>query len=484
VRPQTLRGFRDFLPAEMIDRNAVVGKVRAVYEAYGFAPIDTPILELLPTLVGTGGEEADKQIFALESPEHQQIGMRFDLTVPFARVVAQYFPDRIKLPFRCYHIGPVFRADDPQPEQGRLRQFTQFDIDVAGTESVIADAEIIAAMRDTFEALGLSACGPDSGPGSYYIRFNSRQLVDAFLASLDVARADLGRHILRVMDKRDKLNESELVRELGPGRLDKSGDFIRGVGLESRRIAQILEFAATAAPSRAEVLAAVGKQLAPTPARDDALAEIESLCRHLEALGIPEEAVRLDPSLARGLDYYTGPVFEGTLPGADVGSVMGGGRYDSLVSRFLDEPMPATGASIGIDRLIAGLRNLGLAGPERRTTSEALVLVMPGVDEREAVRAAGQLRSGGVAAETYAGTAMGKVARQLAYANSLNIPVAVLLGEEEIRAGTATVKDLRAGRDVRAGMSTHEEYRSAGTAGQRTVARSDLIPAVRHILGQ
>jgi histidyl-tRNA synthetase len=482
VRPQTLRGFRDILPAEMIVRNDVIDKIRRVYESYGYVPIDTPVLELLPTLVGTGGEETDKLIFTLESPEKQQIGMRFDLTVPFARIIAQYHPAEIKLPFRRYHIGPVFRADDPQPEQGRFRQFTQFDIDIAGTDTVAADAEIVAAMSEAFSAVGLLyECAPGDSR-RYFIRVNNRLLVDAFLLGIGIDDPAVAKHVLRVVDKRDRITDNALAAELGGGRVDESGDKIRGVGLDEETIRSIFEFISIEGGKRTDVLAGLDRAIRAGREKDEALSEVQLLCGHLDALGVPDEAARLDPSLARGLDYYTNTVFEGALPHAGVGSVMGGGRYNDLVSRFLDEPIPATGASIGLDRLVTGLRNIGLGAGERESTVEVLVLVMPGVPAAESSRVAAELRSRGVGAELYVGEAMGRVARQLAFANTRGMSVAVLLGQGELATGTVSIKDLRAGSEAREGIADREAYRSAGTAGQLTVPREEMVETVRRML--
>ena len=482
VRPQVLRGFRDCLSAEMIIRNRAVESIRRVYEAYGYVPIDTPLLELLPTLVGAGGEETDRLIFTLRSPENQQAGLRFDLTVPFARVVAQYHPNEIKLPFRRYHIGPVFRADDPRPEQGRFRQFTQFDIDIAGTTAIAADAEIIAAMSDAFRSLGLRPDCPPDDERRYFIRVNNRRLVDAFLLSAGIESPEVVKHVLRVIDKRDKLPDESLIAELGPGRTDSSGDPIQGVGLGNETIAQIFDFISLAGERRSEVLAGLDAMIRPGALKDEAIAEVRLLCEHLDALGVPDGAARLDPSLARGLDYYTNTVFEGTLPHAGVGSVMGGGRYNDLVNRFLDEPIPATGASIGVDRLVTGLRKVGLGQAEAESSVCVIVLVMPGVPDIEPSRIAAELRRAGIGTELYVGDAAGKVARQLAYANAKGMAVAVLLGESEWRDGTVSVKNLKAGNVAREQLADREAYRSAGTTGQQTVPRPQLVEAVSRML--
>ena len=481
VRPQTLRGFRDLLPEEMLLRNEVVDRVRRVYESYGYVPLDTPILELLPTLVGTGGEEVDKQIFQLETPEQQPVGMRFDLTVPFARVVAQYSPHETKLPFRRYHIGPVFRADDPQPEQGRFRQFTQFDVDIAGTTSIAADAEIVAIMSGALKVLGLTPAASDAEPG-YFIRVNHRRLVDAFLASIEIEDENRTRHILRVLDKRDKISDTDLVAELGAGRVDRSGDPIPGVGLEAETIRAILGFVSVEGSTRAEVVQALADRIRPSDLADVALTEINELLAHLDGLGVEEGAARFDPSLARGLAYYTGTVYEGTLSQAGVGSVIGGGRYDGLVSRFRDEPIPAVGASIGLDRLITGLRNLKVDLGTTRTAAQVLVLMMPNVEPALASTVAAELRAAGVATELYVGEAVGKVGRQLAYANAQGFNVAVILGSSEVNDNTITIKDLREGLAARTGISDNEQFRSAGSTGQSTHPRQQLADRVSEML--
>jgi histidyl-tRNA synthetase len=491
VVPQTLRGFRDLLPAEMLVRNEVVDRIRRVYESFGFVPLDTPVLESLPTLVGSGGEETDQLIFQVREPgakkagpdtdADQRIAMRFDLTVPFARVLAQYHPQQIRLPFRRYHIGPVFRADDPQPEQGRYRQFTQFDVDIAGSSSVAADAEIVAVMVAALASLGLPAA--TGGEPGFYVRVNNRKLVDAFLSGLGIpSGSSTGDHVLRVLDKADKITPEALRAELGEGRFDASGDRIPGVGLEPGQVLAVLDFAAVRRDTRAAVVEELASRLPDTDEAAAALAEVRELLAHLDAFGVDEAAARFDPSLARGLAYYTGTVYEGTLAGAGVGSVMGGGRYDGLVSRFSDDPVPAVGASIGLDRLITGVRNLGLdLGLEARRAA-VVVLVMPGVDAAVASAAAHELRTAGLAVELYVGESVGKVGKQLAYANAQDFRAAVMIGSNELRDETVTVKDLRAGIEARAAITDNKAFRSAGSSGQQVVPRSQLVATVEAIL--
>jgi histidyl-tRNA synthetase len=492
VRPQTLRGFRDLLPEEMLLRNEVVDRIRRVYESFGFVPLDTPVLESLPTLIGSGGDETDKQIFRVteagaagkpdaDNPE-AGVGMRFDLTVPFARIIAQYHPQQLRLPFRRYHIGPVFRADEPQPEQGRFRQFTQFDCDIAGSSAVAADAEIVAVMVGALESLGLAPAPLDESEPGYFIRVNNRKLVDAFLSGLGITQPEVAHHVLRVLDKADKISADALAAELGGGRFDSSGDRIKGVGLADAAIAAILDFAAVRQDTRAKVVDELATRLPDDEQAAAALAEVRELLAHLEALGVSEAAARFDPSLARGLAYYTGTVYEGTLAGAGVGSVIGGGRYDGLVSRFSDDPVAAVGASIGLDRLITGLRNLGIELGTAATTASVVVLVMPGVEATHAAAAAHELRRSGLATELYVGESVGKVGKQLAYANAQGFRAAVMIGSNELRDDTVTVKDLRAGIEARSAITDNSDFRKAGKSGQQVVPRSELVATVSSVI--
>jgi histidyl-tRNA synthetase len=480
VEPQTLKGFQDLLPSDMIPRNTVVEKIRSVYERYGFLPLDTPVLEYLVTLVGTGGEETNKQLFRLESPEREPIAMRFDLTVPFARLIAQY-PDRLKLPFRRYHIGPVFRADKPGP--GRFRQFTQVDIDVAGPDSLAVDAEIVAVMCDVMRECGLGSASAAGGSGQdFQIRINNRKLVDAVLEGSGISERETQKHVLRVVDKLQKVGVDNVRRELGKGRVDESGDPIRGVGLPSELIDQVLGFISLSADSRENVVAALGSLLPDSARSRAAVEEMAELAAALKSLDVSESDAIFDPSLTRGLDYYTGPVFEAYLPSApQFGSVMGGGRYDQLVERFLDTSIPATGASIGLDRFMAALMHAGIVQPAP-TTTKVLVLSMGDTPITELLGVATTLRRSHISTEVYAGARGASVRDQLSFANANGIPVAVLLGGDEIKNNTVSVKDLKLGMEQRAGIQDREAYRKSGRLGQVTVDRGDLVGAVREML--
>ncbi len=481
VRPQTLRGFQDLLPQDMFAREWVITRIRRVYERYGFQPLDTPVLEHLTTLVGTGGEETNKQLFRLKTPEGEPIAMRFDLTVPFARLIAQY-PEQLKLPFRRYHIGPVFRADDPAP--GRFRQFTQFDIDAAGSSAVAVDAEMIAAMCEVMREIGLDNTQvPEGQPQEYLVKINNRKLVDALLEGCGIAEIERHKHVLRVVDKLDKVGLEEVRKELGEGRVDASGDRIRGVGLAPTVIDQITAFISIHAPTREGIVEALTRLLPDSATTQAALAEMQDLAACLQALDVAQRDAVFDPSLARGLDYYTGPVYEAVLPAAKVGSVMGGGRYDGLIGRFTAETIPAAGVSVGLDRFIAGLQ---MAGKVQKTATsiQALVVSMPGVRDPELLKIAAELRAAGVTAVAYLGKAKTRPKDKFSYANTYDIPVAVIVGEDELKNGVVSIKNLRLGERLRRETTTNEEYQKLAREAQVVVPREQMIETVCRMLEQ
>ena len=469
VEPRTLKGFQDLLPEEALARRDVVRTIEDVFQRFGFAPIETPALEYLDVLLGTGGEETNKELFRLQTPEGEDVALRFDLTVPFARVVAQY-PDRIKAPIRRYAIGPVWRADKPGP--GRFRQFTQLDVDAGGSDSVAVDGEIVAAMSEAMSALGAP---------SHRIVINNRKLIDALLESCGISDEDRQKHILRVVDKLQKVGLDNIRLELGPGRVDESGDPIRGVGLEPGVIDAIIDFIGIQAGTREGVINALTDRLQDSELARTAIAEMRELHEALTALGVSEAHAAFEPSLARGLDYYTGPVFEITLPDApEFGSVGGGGRYNGLVERFLDRAIPATGMSIGLDRLMAALTHLGAIKPARSVV-QALVVTLGNVPKAETLRCAAELRAVGIRTESFFGPKMNMKA-QLSHADRQEIPVAIILGEDELAKGVVAVKDLLAGKRQREHIEERDAYRQAGKSGQVTVPREDMIKTVQEML--
>lgn len=481
VKPQILKGFQDLFPEDMIPRREVVESIRGVYERFGFVPIDTPMLEHLEILLGPAGEETNKQIFRFQSPEEEPVGMRFDLTVPFARLLTQYRQD-IKLPFRRYQIGPVFRADKPGP--GRFRQFTQFDIDIAGAKTVAADAEVMAAICAAMRALKLSRLADAGGRETqgFELRISNRLLVDALLEGNGVNDGEKLKHTLRVMDKLQKAGIEKVRRELGPGRVDESGDPIPGVHLPAAVIDKITEYIAVKAPTRLELLDELAQTLPDTAESAAALDEMRELAGYLHALGCTEEEAIFDPSLTRGLDYYTGPVFEVVLPTAsEFGSVGGGGRYDGLCDRFQAQKVPATGGSIGIDRLLAALAHLGVV-KAAKTTVQVCIATVGRVGRGEVLKVATELRAAGVNTLTYMGNLKKGMSVQLSDADRYEVPVAVILGEDELARGEVAVKDLVAGKEVRRDIEDRDAYREAGRQTQVTVPRAEMVDTVRRML--
>jgi histidyl-tRNA synthetase len=468
IQPRLLKGFCDYLPQQMIARQRLVDTIRQCYEAYGFVPLDTPCQEYTLTLLGKYGDESNKQIYRLQSPEGEDVALRFDLTVPLARVVAQY--TEIPKPFKRYQVGLVWRADKPDP--GRFREFMQFDLDIVGCESVSADAEIMLAMYDTLIRLGIER---------FAILFNSRHVLNGVVAYAGI-KADEAIRVFRVLDKLEKIGADAVKKELMEGRVDVSGDRIPGLGLSAKQVGRIEEFIKLPSGNRAAVLKALRGLLSKTPEAEQGISELEEMSRYLDELKIPEDKAAIQPSLARGLDYYTGPIYEARLlDAAQFGSVFAGGRYDGLVERFTGEKIPATGASVGVDRLLSALEFLKLI-PETFSPAQVIVTVMDRSRMAGYMQFARELRQAGIATELYTGAEQ-SLGKQLQYANALRIPVAVIAGEDEFKNGTVSVKDLRAGMKARKGVESRDEWRKKGTAGQISVPQAELVSAVQKLLG-
>jgi histidyl-tRNA synthetase len=471
VEPKLLRGFRDYLPAQMNARLKMIATIRGVYERYGFLPLDTPALEHRVSLMGYGDENT-KQIFDFQNPEEEHVALRFDLTVPLARVVAQY-PD-LPMPFRRYQVAPVWRADKPDP--GRFREFMQFDLDSVGTSSIAADAEIICGMYDTLKALGFER---------FRVRFSDRKVLNSLLDYAGIPH-DAAHKVFRVLDKLEKIGLQDVRAELTAGRVDASGDRIQGLGLSNDQVSRIVEFVQIKQGKRREVLAALESLFRDVPSAHEAADELRAIIDTLEALDIPEENVALDLSIARGLDYYTGPVFEAVLTDApEFGSVFGGGRYDGLVERFLGRKIPAVGASVGVDRLLAAMVKLGLVSTAASTAQVIVVVMEPSrlLDYQKITR---QLRGAGINTELYLGEER-SLGKQLQYANRQGIPVAVIIGGDEFTRDEVTIKNLRLGGQLQDKKKTatgkdREEWLKQSRSVQVTVPRTGYLDAVRSTL--
>jgi histidyl-tRNA synthetase len=469
VKPRLSRGLRDLLPEQQLARQWMIDKIREVYELYGFLPLSTPAVEYLDVLLGSqAGDEAQRSIFRVANPEDEELGLRFDLTVPLARVIAQY--NDLGRPFRRYQVAPVWRGD--KPDKGRYREFTQFDLDSVGVVAEIADTEIIAGMCDTLSALGID---------NYLVRYSSRGLLNTLLRYAEVS-PEQGKDVFRVLDKLDKVGLDKVKRELTTGYVDESGDRIAGVGLATSQVERIERFLSLRPPRRSEVVAELRELFAGVEGATKEIDVVETISRHLAALGYHEDKVSLDLSIARGLAYYTGPVFEAILPDApQFGSVFGGGRYDGLVKRFLGEDVPAVGASIGVDRLLAALEHLGKL-KSRRSTAQVLVTRMDESMTDEYLAITYELRRAGIPSELFLGTSR-NLGKQLKYADLWHTPIVLIQGEDERARGVVTLKDMDVGRRIASGIEQREDW-LARRLGQREVPRTDLVATVRALLAE
>ena len=466
VEPRLSRGLRDLLPDAMLARQRMIDTIRGVYELYGFSPLETPAIEYLDVLSGSAGAEAQGQIFEATNPEGEQLGLRFDLTVPLSRVVSQY--QDLIFPFRRYQVSPVWRADKPEP--GRYRQFTQFDLDSVGAESEVADTEIIAAMCDTLDAL-------DVGP--YLVRFSSRKILNLLLEYAEISQSG-GTAVFRILDKLDKIGLGKVKLELTSGYTDESGAPISGLGLSAGQVEKIERFLKIKADSRNEVLELLRALFGGVDNAQEKIDVVERISSHLDALGYESDRVVVDLGIARGLAYYTGPVFEAVLLDAQqFGSVFAGGRYDNLVRRFTGRSIPATGASIGVDRLLAALVELGRV-EQRKTSSQVLVTTMDPALMGEYLQITYELRRAGIRTEMHVGKPK-RLGKQLQRADRLEIPYVVIMGSDEAQRGVVTVKEMLVGRRKAVEVRSHDEWK-AGRFGQQEIARKDLAKTLRMLL--
>ena len=364
----------------------------------------------------------------------------------------------------------MWRAD--KPDKGRYREFTQFDLDSVGVESEVADTEIIAGMCDTLSALDVPR---------YLVRFSSRAILNLLLAYAAI-RQDQSVDVFRVLDKLDKVGLEKIRLELMQGYKDESGDTIRGLGLSADQVDRIVRFLDVKSDSRADVIAQVRALFADVENASTQLDVVDRISRHLYALGYGDDRVSLDLSIARGLAYYTGPVFEAILLDApQFGSVFGGGRYDDLVMRFTGERIPAVGASIGVDRLLAALTHLGKVSTDKATARVLVTMMDPALRE-DYLTMTWDLRRAGIPTELYLGVAKGP-GKQLKYADQYDIPLVILYGSQEKEQGTVTVKDMVAGRERAKPVADRKEY-LAQRAGQVTIPRAELVDGIRRMLAE
>jgi histidyl-tRNA synthetase len=484
-KAETPKGFRDYFGAEVTERAEMLDRIAGVYRLYGFEALESSAVETVEAL-GKFLPDVDRPnegVFAWKE-EDDWLALRYDLTAPLARVYAQHRND-LPTPYRRYAMGPVWRNEKPGP--GRFRQFYQCDADTVGTASVAADAEICAMLADALETVGIPR-------GDYLIRVNNRKVLNGVMevaGILDPADLKKFAHergiVLRAIDKLDRLGLDGVRALLGEGRKDESGDFTKGAGLGGEQAAIVMGFMQAKGADGAETVARLRELVTGSEHGSEGVDELEGIASLLDAQGIGPDRIVLDPSVVRGLGYYTGPVFEAELTfeildekgrPRQFGSVAGGGRYDDLVKRFTGQAVPATGISIGVDRLLAALRAKGRIGG----TAEGPVVVTVMDRERMAdyQAMAAELRAAGIRAEVYLGNPK-NFGNQLKYADKRGSPVAIIEGGDEKARGVVQVKDLILGARI-AETATHDEWKDQ--PAQFECPRVDMISEVRRILGR
>jgi len=474
------KGFQDTSAEDLRATARMLARIQETYERYGFEPLETPAIEFTDAL-GKFLPDQDRPnagVFSFQDEDGEWMSLRYDLTAPLARYVAEHF-ERLPKPFRRYAAGPVWRNEKPGP--GRFRQFMQFDADTVGTDNIAADAEICMLAADTLEALGIKR-------GDYLIKVNNRKVLDGVLQSIDLGgeeHATRRLSVLRAIDKLDRLGETGVRQLLGRGRTDESGDFTPGAGLSGDATDYVLGVL-TGAVLRPDGHAAAGLKRNPT--LDAGVQELAEIGKLVRASGFGEERIRIDASVVRGLEYYTGPVFEAELTfevkneeGHTVrfGSVGGGGRYDGLVERFLGSKVPATGFSIGVSRLQAALAVLNAEKPV--ANGPVVVLVMDKSELPRYQKMAQALRQAGIRAEMYLGSA--GIKAQMKYADKRGAPCVVIQGGNERERGEVEIKDLVAGAKAAASIKDSKEWRQSRPA-QVSVPEAELIAAVRDLIAR
>lgn len=415
IKPQVLKGFRDYLPEAMILRQQITGTFRAIFERHGYEPLDTPAIEYLEILTGKAGDN-EKLMYRFQDQGGRDVGLRYDLTVPLARVAAMHQNDLI-LPFKRYHIAPVWRAEKPQ--RGRFREFWQCDADVVGSPSMLADAESIAIAVEALEAVGLN---------NFRLRISDRRLL-ASLARVAGVPSDQAGSVYRAIDKLDKIGADGVERLLTES------------GVAGAAAAQVLSLV-TMHGQVPELVSQLRERLSKDDVALAALGDLVELFAGIAAFNVDERRYTLDLSLARGLDYYTGPIFEAEVESPKVGSVAGAGRYDGLIGSFSGKPVPATGLSLGIERIIEVVREFDLLGTAK-TVADVFVAYAPETLQ-EAATVASSLRSAGVRTDFSLLSRRG-IGDQMKYAARKGVPIGVIVGPDETRTGQVLVRELATG---------------------------------------
>ncbi len=490
VRAALPRGFADRNALDIAGADAMMSKIRGVYQLYGFEAVETPFVEFTQAL-GKFLPDLDRPnegVFSFHDDDEQWLSLRYDLTAPLARYVAENY-EKLPKPYRSYRAGWVFRNEKPGP--GRFRQFMQFDADTVGAASPAADAEICMMAADCLEALGVRR-------GDYVVKVNNRKVLDGVMEAIGLGGPEhVGRRltVLRAIDKLDRLGPEGVRALLGEGRKDESGDFTRGAGLADDAIGRVLAYTAARAETNEATLAALALAVAGSLIGEAGLQELRDIAALARAGGYGEDRVLVDPSVVRGLEYYTGPVFEAELTfevkdeaGRPVrfGSVGGGGRYDGLVARFRAEPVPATGFSIGVSRLLTALR--AIKSPIVAGASEpgpVVVLVLDRDRLADYQRFVATLRGAGIASELYLGAA--GLNAQLKYADRRGSLCAVIQGSNERDAAggpQVVVRDLALGAELAKASKQRADYLELRQRAQAAVAETEMVARVREVIAR
>ena len=460
VKPQVLKGFKDYSPSEQIAREEMLGKLRSAVELMGFLPLQTPSLEFAETLLGSHyNEDSLNELFGFTGPDEVDMALRYEFTVSLARYVASN--PTLALPFRRYQYGNCWRVDKPGP--GRFREFMQFDIDIVGTKNMLADAEIIAAMVTVLQSLGIS---------NFKVRYSNRKILNGMIKYAGIPD-EKGPDVMRIIDKLEKQGREAVLLELGPGRIDVSGDKIKGLELEDKYISEIDKFLDLASDNSEDPLVLADNLLGDVNESRLGIDELREIQSHLTNMNIDLQKAAVDLTIVRGLGYYTGPVFETTLLDLpDYGSIFSGGRYDNLVSRFQGTQVPGVGTSCGPDRLLAALLELKTIKLSE-CTSKVLVTIMDQDKLPKYLKILQELRRAGIASEIYSGDTK-NLTKQIKYGDKVGIPFAIIAGSDEFEKGAITVKNLLAGREKAEKTSNREEWLKAEDI-QETIPLSDLI---------
>ena len=423
IEPRTLKGFRDFLPEAMIPRERLIERVTKVYRNYGFCPIDTPVLEYLEILMGKGSEETDKQLYRFKDSGGRDVGMRFDLTVPFARFSAQHLGE-IGVPFKRYHLAKVWRGENTQA--GRYREFMQCDFDTIGTTGVISDIETALVINDILERVDLRTEGSFD---KFTVHINSRKILNGALEKIGLSQSAVP--VLRALDKLAKIGSDAVVAEM-----------TQTANATEDQARAILDVASVKGTNE-EILSRLETLLEGAELGLEGVAELRQILEAVKAAGVPEQRFVLDVSIARGLDYYTGVIFESFLDELpSLGSVCSGGRYDNLAELYTKQKLPGVGASLGLDRLFAGLEELNMI-EKVFSTAEVFIPLFDANLSAQYCAVAAQLRKRGIGVELYPEPK--KLGQQLKYADKKGFKFALVVGSDEAERGVANLKDLRSG---------------------------------------